>query len=98
MTVPVQVNGRVRGRIELPADPAEYGEEETRAAALAARALEFFRSGELGWVYCHLMSIGTLYQFDAVAKVEGDPDEAEGGQEKTHAKPKRKRGLRSNLQ
>ena len=61
-------------------------------------ALEFFRSGELGWVYCHLMSIGTLYQFDAVAKVEGDPDEAEGGQEKTHAKPKRKRGLRSNLQ
>ena len=61
-------------------------------------ALEFFRSGELGWVYCHLMSIGTLYQFDAVAKVEGHPDEAEGGQEKTHAKPKRKRGLRSNLQ
>ncbi|MCB1694057.1 MAG: SapC family protein [Pseudomonadales bacterium] len=24
------------------------------------KALEFFRSGELGWLYCHLMSIGTM--------------------------------------
>lgn len=25
-----------------------------------AKALEFFRSGELAWVYCHLMSLGSM--------------------------------------
>ena len=35
MTYPVQVNGKVRGRIEVPADAAE---EAVRAAALAAVA------------------------------------------------------------
>jgi hypothetical protein len=37
------------------------------------QALAFFRSGELAWVYCHLMSIGSLgSMIDRVAKVTAE--------------------------
>lgn len=35
-------------------------------------ALAFFKSGELAWLYCHLMSIGNLGKMiDRIAKVDG---------------------------
>lgn len=40
------------------------------------KALEFFRSGELAWLYCHLMSLGNMARMvDRVAKVSGDEPE-----------------------
>ena len=58
------------------------------------QALEFFRSGELGWVYCHLMSIGTLSgmvnRVAAVANAEDDSSEAESSEESAAEKPKKK--------
>lgn len=34
-----------------------------------AKALEFFKSGELAWVYCHLMSLGNMSRMiDRIAK------------------------------
>ena len=36
-----------------------------------AKALEFLRSGELAWIYCHLMSLGCMGQMvDRIAAVE----------------------------
>ena len=36
------------------------------------KALEFFKSGELAWVYCHLMSLGNMAGLvDRIAKVTG---------------------------
>lgn len=38
-----------------------------------AKALEFFKSGELAWVYCHLMSLGNMARMiDRIAKPGGD--------------------------
>ena len=42
ITVVVQVNGRVRGRLELPADSSE---EEARSAALAQENVQKFLEG-----------------------------------------------------
>ncbi|MFT5100128.1 MAG: hypothetical protein ACI9HY_002254 [Planctomycetaceae bacterium] len=40
-----------------------------------AKALEFFKSGELAWVYCHLMSLGNMARMiDRIAKPSGDPE------------------------
>lgn len=39
------------------------------------KALELFRSGELAWLYCHLMSLGTMSRMvDRVAKSSGSAD------------------------
>ena len=57
------------------------------------QALQFFRSGELGWVYCHLMSIGSLGNMvnriaavagaEAAATKAGPPAvKASGGEQK----------------
>jgi len=40
-----------------------------------AKALEFFKSGELAWVYCHLMSLGNMTRMiDRIAKASGDAE------------------------
>jgi hypothetical protein len=50
-----------------------------------AKALEFFKTGELAWVYCHLMSLGNMARMiDRIAKVK-DADPAA----KTKSKPKK---------
>lgn len=37
-----------------------------------AQALELFRSGELAWLYCHLMSLGCMARMvDRIAKITG---------------------------
>ena len=41
------------------------------------KALEFFKSGELAWVYCHLMSLGCMSRLvDRVAKVAAADEKA----------------------
>tara|TARA_B100000029_G_scaffold358325_1_gene351151 strand:- start:118 stop:921 length:804 start_codon:yes stop_codon:yes gene_type:complete len=57
------------------------------------QALELFRSGELSWVYCHLMSIGILSvminRLAAIVNVEAGIDEAEGDEKNPHTTPKK---------
>ena len=43
ITIPVQVNGKLRGRVTLPADASE---EEIRSAALANEAVQKFLEGK----------------------------------------------------
>jgi|TARA_Y100000310_G_scaffold294267_1_gene324609 hypothetical protein len=59
-----------------------------------AKALEFFRSGELAWIYCHLMSLGCMAKMvDRIAGVAGDeaapsaPEEAGAKAAPAPAKP-----------
>ena len=41
------------------------------------KALEFFKSGELAWVYCHLMSLGNMAgMIDRIAKVTASSETA----------------------
>jgi hypothetical protein len=55
------------------------------------QALEFFHSGELGWVYCHLMSIGNLgNMINRVAAVTGAGSGGEQAEDEADAKPKKK--------
>jgi len=38
------------------------------------KAIELFRSGELAWIYCHLMSLGCMARMvDRITKVTGEP-------------------------
>ena len=56
------------------------------------KALEFFRSGELAWLYCHLMSFGTMARLvDRAHKVMSAPEPAPAKIEptKTSQKPKK---------
>lgn len=58
------------------------------------QALEFFHSGELGWVYCHLMSIGNLgNMINRIAAVTGSEkaEDDEGEKPKKNRKPKSNR-------
>lgn len=42
------------------------------------KALEFFKSGELAWVYCHLMSLGCMAgMVDRIAKVQSEEPSVE---------------------
>jgi leucyl-tRNA synthetase len=43
ITLPVQVNGKLRDRIDLPAD---VGEEDAKAAAIASQGAQKFISGK----------------------------------------------------
>ncbi len=43
ITIPIQVNGKVRDRIVVPADA---GEEEVKSAALASEAVQKFLEGK----------------------------------------------------
>ena len=49
--------------------------DEKKLLALSdEKALEFFKSGELAWVYCHLMSLGNMSAMvDKIAKVVAKP-------------------------
>jgi len=50
------------------------------------KALEFFKSGELAWVYCHLMSLGSMSRLvDRIAKVA----KADAGEAEVEAAPKK---------
>ncbi len=48
--------------------------DEKKLLALSdEKALEFFKSGELAWVYCHLMSLGCMAgMVDRIARVQGE--------------------------
>ena len=54
--------------------------DEKKLLALSdEQALELYRSGELAWIYCHLMSLGTMGSMvDPVAKrvPQVQPDDA----------------------
>ena len=42
------------------------------------KALEFFKSGELAWVYCHLMSLGCMAgMVDRIARVQDEEPSVE---------------------
>jgi hypothetical protein len=44
-----------------------------------AVALEFFKSGELAWIYCHLISLGCLSTMvDRIAAVTAGVDQEPG--------------------
>mgnify|MGYP003650814474 CR=1 FL=1 len=54
-----------------------------------AKALEFFKSGELAWVYCHLMSLGNMSKMiDRIAKADGSTSEPKASA-KSQAKAKK---------
>jgi hypothetical protein len=61
------------------------------------KALEFFKSGELAWVYCHLMSLGSMGRMverisklaDAVGEGEGESSSESDAEEKKK-EPKKK--------
>lgn len=56
-----------------------------------AKALELFRSGELAWIYCHLMSLGCMARMvDRIAAVESAASSADatGGSETAAPTPK----------
>ncbi len=52
--------------------------DEKKLLALSdEKALEFFRSGELAWLYCHLMSLGnTSRMIDRVARIDAPKADA----------------------
>ncbi len=52
------------------------------------KALEFFKSGELAWVYCHLMSIGNLAAM--IDRVKA-PDDANPEKDAKQSKAKQKK-------
>lgn len=54
--------------------------DEKKLLQLAdAQALEFFRSGELAWLYCHLMSLGNMARMvDRIASVTATPKTGTG--------------------
>lgn len=56
------------------------------------RALQLFRSGELSWVYCHLMSLGNMGRMvDRIAQRSGGQPAEDQAEEKAEAaKPKTK--------
>lgn len=56
------------------------------------RALELFRTGELSWIYCHLMSLGCMNRMiERMAARQGGADAAEpAAEEKPKAKTKAK--------
>lgn len=55
------------------------------------KALQFFRSGELSWVYCHLMSLGNMGSMvDRIAKRTSAADGAVEETSEDKAKPKAK--------
>lgn len=61
------------------------------------QALEFFHSGELGWAYCHLMSIGNLgNMINRVAAVTDAGSGGEPTEDDEAEKPKKKPKPRSN--
>ena len=52
-----------------------------------AKALEFFKSGELAWVYCHLMSLGNMARMiDRIANASAEPSAKSGTKPKTKSK------------
>lgn len=58
-----------------------------------AKALDFFKSGELAWVYCHLMSLGNMARMiDRIAQVSGEsaPAAIANGDAKDKSKTKTK--------
>jgi hypothetical protein len=59
------------------------------------KAMQLFRSGELSWIYCHLMSLGCMSRLmDRISKlgVSVTPDETEEAPKaKSKAKPKSKK-------
>ena len=59
------------------------------------KALEFFKSGELAWVYCHLMSLGSMgrmvERISRLTEAEGDSEsEAEEPEKEEKSKPTKK--------
>jgi len=63
------------------------------------KALEFFKSGELAWVYCHLMSLGSMSgmveRIGKLSKASDDGDtknesDTEESSEEKKSKPKKK--------
>lgn len=57
--------------------------DEKKLLALEdAKALEFFKSGELAWVYCHLMSLGNMSRMiDRIAKSKSKAGDATSNSE-----------------
>ncbi|MFT7245916.1 MAG: hypothetical protein ACI82A_003287 [Candidatus Azotimanducaceae bacterium] len=52
-----------------------------------AKALDFFKSGELAWVYCHLMSLGNMARMiDRIAAASGASAPAPAAKDKAKAK------------
>ena len=57
------------------------------------KALEFYRSGELAWLYAHLISVGTINQLVtriSNAKQDSSSEEAEASKTKKKAAAKKK--------
>ena len=53
-------------------------DEKKLLAMSDEKALEFFRSGELAWVYCHLMSMGSMGgMVQRIGKLTGVDEPAE---------------------
>ncbi|MBQ60783.1 MAG: hypothetical protein CMQ19_01780 [Gammaproteobacteria bacterium] len=61
--------------------------DEKKLLALSdEKALEFFRSGELAWVYCHLMSIGSMGgMVQRIGKLTGADEPAKSPAKKPEA-------------
>ncbi len=60
------------------------------------KALEFFRSGELAWLYCHLMSLGNMARMvDRIGKPVSADAQAASDAGKPGAKPKKKAAPKS---
>lgn len=56
-----------------------------------AKALDFFKSGELAWVYCHLMSLGNMARMiDRIAAASCESASTPASIAKNMAKPKAK--------
>jgi hypothetical protein len=55
------------------------------------RALQLFRSGELSWIYCHLMSLGNMGRMvDRIARRSGAPTTSDDSDSEENPKPKAK--------
>lgn len=56
-----------------------------------SKALDFFKSGELAWVYCHLMSLGNMSKMiDRIAQVSSESSPETSSEPKSKAKAKAK--------